>query len=872
MSAGLRLNNRLFGSEPRGRRSPVCKAAASLLALATACAPAPEAPTNQQLLASAAETVFDPGSISPTQVLQTVELPGRTTPEPPDANPPLAIVPLVGVAEKLRTVEVEVGDMSRGQLRLDWTTPSTGEPCGLIGQAEHAQVLPDSFRLFRFDLADAPCWEPTTERLVLATGQKHRARVIPRVMRLLTRQVDPERIEGRSFGVSIGDELRNTTLVSSGHPWRTTIKVFRGAELRFGLGIKGPSSEVRFTLSARRLPEGPAVDLETYSCPEHECRERWVDHAVALDQLEPGDWEISVSNDLDTGSRATAFLATPEIVAPTARATAERPNIVLVVIDTLRADHLGTYGYPLPTSPNIDRWARERGVVFEQAIAAAPTTLPSHASMFTGLDALRHGANHEPVSPELTLVAERLRAAGYSTAAATGGGFLHPRYNLFQGFDRYRYFLAGHLRENELASNLPAVLEWIDTLPQPYFVLLHTYEVHGPYRPRQPYLDQLHPGRTNAELVWLDAEPPASEAGFRVRRRGNYFPQVDGKTVGDSVGSDAAIAHYDSSIAYVDAAFGRVLAALEAHPETAVVVTSDHGEAFGEHEHAGHGYLFENNIHVPLILSAPASWSQEIPPARRTPQVRGIDLAPTLLDLAGVGAEPGTNGASLLPLARNADAPHPDQALTWAANTNYGLSLRQRGRAKLTFSDAVWPPFHGATSLFRLDRDPAEDRDLADAEPDAVARGMAEFRAAWAEAAGTHIYLSSKAPARLKLRGGSLTGTKAKSLDSCSCFELGANGELVVTLTAGQSIELLLEGPATPGLTISTVAGRVALAVDIPLPAAPALEFACEVDCGLEGGGAVQGKVWSVGPAGPAQPAAPDSELVQQLRALGYLQ
>src|SRR5690606_10901874 len=137
--------------------------------------------------------------------------------------------------------------------------------------------------------------------------------------------------------------------------------------------------------------------------------------------------------------------------------------------------------------------------------------------------------------------------------------------------------------------------------------------------------------------------------------------------------------------------------------------------------------------------SAPASWSQGIPPARRTSQVRGIDLAPTLLELAGLAAEPGTNGTSLLPLARSAEAPHPDQALTWAANTNYGLSLRQRGRAKLTFSDAVWPPFHGATSLFRLDQDPAEDQDLAGTEPDAVARGIAELRAAWAEAAGTHI-------------------------------------------------------------------------------------------------------------------------------------
>lgn len=847
-----------------GRRPGAAFPMALLLLAAAACARAPEAPTHRKLLETAAEAVLDPGSISATHVLRTVELPGRTMPDPPDANPPLAIVPLEGIGDELRTVEVEVGDMSRGQLRLDWTTPSTGEPCGLIGQAEHAQVLPDSFRLFRFDLADAPCWEPATERLVLATGQKHRARVVPRVLRLLARQIDPQRVDGRSFGVSIGDELRNAALLSAGHPWRTSAKVFRGAELRFGLGIKGPSPEIRFTLSARRLPEGPAVDLETYSCPEHECRERWVDHVVALDQLEPGDWEISVSNDLETNSRATAFLATPEIVAPTARATAERPNIVLVIIDTLRADHLGTYGYPLPTSPNIDRWARERGVVFEQAIAAAPTTLPSHASMFTGLDALRHGANHEPVSPELTLVAERLRAAGYSTAAATGGGFLHPRYNLFQGFDRYRYFLAGHLREDELASNLPAVLEWIDTLPQPYFVLLHTYEVHSPYKVRNEHLELLGGGEHFAGVTLVDVDPPIAQGGGRITRPPSF------RSIGGPAGEPpevvpvaAAIAAYDSSIRAVDEALGHLLERISspagsATAPTAVLITSDHGEAFGEHDRAGHGYLSDDNLLVPLIISWPKG-----EPGRSQSQTHGIDLTPTLLAIAGVGLDEELNGRSLLPLAVGSPEP-PSAAISWAANSNHGIALRLGRRAVYWRQDSVTAEDHGQWSLAGGDGTASHTDAIAD-------RAFSTLRGLWPEAAGLHVEVIAKEPQSVWFAGTLAASTKVKSLDHVRGTH-DSEG-LRIDLTPDQAAGLLFEGPFVGNLEIATESGqRLVLSAD-DLDASGTLELHC-TDRGCAGDAEESTelvlRMFRVGPQAGATTLT-DDELTKQLQALGYL-
>ncbi len=152
-----------------------------------------------------------------------------------------------------------------------------------------------------------------------------------------------------------------------------------------------------------------------------------------------------------------------------------RPNIVLISVDTLRADRLSQ-----ATSPRIEAWAERRAVAFHNTVAQAPWTLPSHASMLTGSGALRHGVNHSyQVAPEeLTTVAERLHAAGYTTAGIAGGAWLDPQYGLAQGIERYRGWSSEQRGDEELEAHAPLAARWLDELQEPFFFFLHTFDVH----------------------------------------------------------------------------------------------------------------------------------------------------------------------------------------------------------------------------------------------------------------------------------------------------------------------------------------------------------------------------------------------------------
>ncbi len=146
----------------------------------------------------------------------------------------------------------------------------------------------------------------------------------------------------------------------------------------------------------------------------------------------------------------------------------ERPNIVLISLDTLRADHLSLYGYERQTSPNLDAWVRERhGTVFRQVVPSSGWTLPSHFSLFTGLDSFRHPANYNNVaidSAAFGFLAEHLLAEGYRTQAFTGGGFVHPIYGLAKGFESFAYWSSKERRAEELESNLERAGKWLDSL------------------------------------------------------------------------------------------------------------------------------------------------------------------------------------------------------------------------------------------------------------------------------------------------------------------------------------------------------------------------------------------------------------------------
>jgi arylsulfatase A-like enzyme len=393
--------------------------------------------------------------------------------------------------------------------------------------------------------------------------------------------------------------------------------------------------------------------------------------------------------------RALLALVAVLLAACVPRATApRRPDVVLVSVDTLRADRLGCYGNPRPVSPAIDRF-RSGAVLFETALAHASSTLSSHASMLTSLPPTAHGASfalRRRLPDEAVTLAEVLRDAGYRTIALTASGQLAPVFGLGQGFEVYR----ARVEKHEAGAFWPRVGAGLSYLaepdPRPLFLFLHTYETHHPYTPERALLDELDPGY-------------AGGLGHRVPVE--LLRQVNaGQVVLDAADRRRVERAYEAEIRSVDRAFGRLVEGLAAAgrlDDAVVVLTSDHGEEFGEHGSLGwHSHtLYEELLRVPLVVRLPRGEG-----AGRTVSspVRLIDLAPTLLDAAGVPAPPQFAGRSLLPLARGA-TPRELPAVA---------SLDAEHAASHAIRWQRWKLYDGR--LFDLARDPGETTDRATAE------------------------------------------------------------------------------------------------------------------------------------------------------------
>jgi arylsulfatase A-like enzyme len=335
---------------------------------------------------------------------------------------------------------------------------------------------------------------------------------------------------------------------------------------------------------------------------------------------------------------------------------ARRPNVILVSIDTLRADHLGCYGYSRDTSPSMDGFRRD-AILFEQAIAQAPSTLPSHASIFTSLLPRHHGssvANSAGLADGASPLAEILERENYDTASFNGGIQLDPLYGLARGFDTYVSARPSVARAellvdpvDKLDHAVSEAMNWIrDRKARPFFLFLHTYEIHHPYTPDPAVLASMDPD-------YRGSLP--DEISVELLTRIN-----DGEIEIDDADLGHIVAAYDAEIRSADAAFGKLVDFLRnegLYDDAVILVTSDHGEEFGEHGRVGwHSHsLYDELLRVPLLIKLPGSrYGGETVAA----QVRGIDLAPTILDELGVAVPDSFEGTSLLPLiGGSADGP-----------------------------------------------------------------------------------------------------------------------------------------------------------------------------------------------------------------------
>jgi len=361
------------------------------------------------------------------------------------------------------------------------------------------------------------------------------------------------------------------------------------------------------------------------------------------------------------------------------------PDILLITLDTTRPDHLGAYGDRRAQTPHLDGLARG-GVLFERAVAAAPITLPAHVSLLTGLYPFAHGVRNNgtfSLRPAVPTLAAVLHERGYQTAAFVSAFVLDRRYGLANGFEHYndRFDTRGAHGELERRGDrtAAAAAEWLKQAgrdERPMFLWVHLYDPHDPYDP-----------------------PPPFRETFAGRP-------------------------YDGEIAFADQAIGSILSyygelGRRGHPIIAAV--GDHGESLGEHGEETHAlFVYEATLRVPLLLS----WPGHLPAGRRvSPLVRGIDLAPTLLDLAGQPPLAGMQGTSLVPLALGRRvAPPSAYSETYFPLFYMNWSpLRSIQDDRWKFIDAPAPELYDVTS------DPAERTNLAGREParvDAMRRAL----------------------------------------------------------------------------------------------------------------------------------------------------
>ncbi|MBI4558958.1 MAG: sulfatase [Candidatus Hydrogenedentes bacterium] len=369
------------------------------------------------------------------------------------------------------------------------------------------------------------------------------------------------------------------------------------------------------------------------------------------------------------------------------------PNVVLISVDTLRADRLGSYGYPRPTSPNLDRFAQE-SLVFDNCVCEVPLTGPSFGAIFTSLCPRMVGMTRNGLAlpREVPTVTERFRDAGYYTFCVQSNWTLKAKlcglecgFDVYDdGFHRRRW---GVLKSERYADEVSdRALELLATRdPQrPFFAWIHYSDPHAPYRQHRDF----------------DPSHDAFKGGDKIRRVNRS---------------------YDSEVAYTDYHVNRVLSALPTE-DTYVVFLSDHGESLYEHNYLGHGRrVYQYEVRIPLMIRGPG-----IEPGRSDIPARGLDLAPTLSGLAGLTSLSGGLGLDLLHGVVARDRPRVIETYGGAVPKVPGMKALMAGRRPMRQAVLLegWKLIVNGneTELYRLTDDPEELQDLAPREPDLAER------------------------------------------------------------------------------------------------------------------------------------------------------
>lgn len=410
------------------------------------------------------------------------------------------------------------------------------------------------------------------------------------------------------------------------------------------------------------------------------------------------------------------------------RNPARPPNIVLVVLDTARADHFSAYGYERATTPAFDRLADD-AIRFENAYATSSWTLASHASLFTGLLPVTHRATQENLylDDELETLAELLAAAGYRTATFSNNSWISRITNLAQGFDEtFPMWREGPAEGPPEAHHTNvAVLDWVEAAQRPFFAFVNYIEPHWPYAAPRVYQDRFVPEQVSEKLRARSSFP----AMRWYLKPGKYSPAI----------LHVRSAMYDAGLAHVDAILGQLVAGLEQRDlleQTLLVVTADHGENLGDNGHQGHSFsLFDSTLRIPLLIRPPGG----VPggDVRHDP-VQLTDVFATLARAGGATAsDPRVTGEDLLAEPLASDRPivgeyyYPRQFLSRFSPAEQEREVlapyRRRIRSIHMGDDKLIWGSDGRHALYDLARDPGELNDRREVDSERAAALVREL-------------------------------------------------------------------------------------------------------------------------------------------------
>lgn len=541
---------------------------------------------------------------------------------PADGTQAVATIEALASMPKALFLEILVIANDREQLLASVAHPGTGQWATLAAKADLPAGLAAPMIKFRM------------RRAASATGRTafdNASLIIPKVYR---------RYANVTIASNADKQYRTQSLI-----------VPPGGQLEFGTGVASPfkmssARAVRFRVTVDADDEQKNVFDQTMALQDGVTPSAWRDQRADLSAWSGRTVQLVFESEYagdppsDNPEPDTAMPLWGDVVVEAAvqEGASRPPNLIVISLDTLRADHLGLYGYKRATSPGLDRFAQQ-AYVFEQCFSACSWTTPAHATAFTGLLPSVHGAGirrgefaqRGRLPDSATTFAERAQAAGYRTAAFTEGYFCGSRWGLGQGFDRYHDGPTDPTpHSGAVEATFGRATEWLrDAGPQPFLLFVHTYATHWPYSPPEPYRSQF--------LTDPNAKLPEPDVA------------LDGKL--DAAGFQTMKDYYDGGIAHMDHVVGELFAELSARgvlDNTWVIIFSDHGEEFGEHGRTMHGFsVYDEVLHVPLIIRPPRGLSQ----TQRIPNVVGLtDLFGTVLGILGdTKHTPPTSSVSLMP-------------------------------------------------------------------------------------------------------------------------------------------------------------------------------------------------------------------------------